>query len=55
MDNQNAIAKYGGIAVLVGPEIHVHPFGHAENETDDHLHFDIGYVTYVPREIDEAK
>jgi hypothetical protein len=55
LDGQNAIEKYGRIAAAVAPEIHVHPFGHAENETDDHLHFDIGYVTYVPREVDEAK
>jgi hypothetical protein len=53
LDNQAAIEKYARIVESIAPEFGAKPFGHEENATDDHLHVDIGYVTYVPREADE--
>jgi hypothetical protein len=54
LDTQWTIEKFARIAESIGPEIYVKPFGHGENETDDHLHLDIGYVTVVPRSADES-
>ncbi|HEX8296324.1 MAG TPA: hypothetical protein VF593_08490 [Chthoniobacteraceae bacterium] len=54
LDDQNTIEKYAKIAASVAPELHANPFGHGPDESDDHLHLDIGYVTYVPRQLDEA-
>jgi hypothetical protein len=54
LETQATIEKFARIAESIGPEIYVKPFGHGENETDDHLHLDIGYVTLVPRSADES-
>jgi len=55
LDNEKAIEKYARIAAAIAPEIYAKPFGHGAEETDDHLHIDIGYVTCVPRDCDEAR
>lgn len=55
LDNEKDIEKYGRIAESIAPEVHAKPFGHGGNESDDHLHLDIGYVTYVPRGCNEAR
>jgi hypothetical protein len=49
LDNQSTIEKYAKVAQGIGEEVHVKPFGHGPGETDDHLHFDLGFVTLVPR------
>ncbi|MEA3208530.1 MAG: hypothetical protein QOE70_1587 [Chthoniobacter sp.] len=54
LDDQNTIEKFARVAESVAPELYAKPFGHGENEADDHLHLDIGYVIYVPRDVDEA-
>jgi hypothetical protein len=55
LDDEKSIEKYGRIAEAIAPEVFVRPFGHGPDETDDHLHLDIGYVTHVPRDWDEAR
>jgi hypothetical protein len=55
LDDEKSIEKYGRIAEAIAPEVFVKPFGHGPDETDDHLHLDIGYVTNVPRDCDEAR
>ena len=55
LDQQSRIEKYGQTAGAIAAQIYTKPFGYSEEETDDHLHFDIGYVTYVPRDIDESQ
>jgi hypothetical protein len=49
LDSQKAIERYGKVAESIGQEIFVKPFGHAQGETDDHLHIDLGFATLVPR------
>lgn len=54
LDDREAIEKYARLAAAVAPELFAKPFGTADGETDDHLHLDLGYVTFVPRDCDEA-
>jgi hypothetical protein len=54
LDDEKSIEKYARIAESIAPGIYVKPFGHGPDESDDHLHLDIGYVTAVPRDLDEA-
>lgn len=55
LNDERTIEKYARLAESIAPEIRVKPFGHGPDETDDHLHFDIGYVTCVPNECDEKR
>ena len=55
LDGEREIEKYGRIAESVAPGVFVKPFGHGPDESDDHLHVDLGYVTCVPRGCDEAR
>lgn len=54
LDDEKAIEKYGRLAAGIAREIFVKPFGHGPGQADDHLHLDIGYVSFVPRDCDEA-
>ena len=54
LDDREAIEKYARLAEAVAPEFFAKPFGFGPDETDDHLHLDLGYVTFVPRDCDEA-
>ncbi len=54
LDDARSIRRFARIAESIGPEVFVKPYGHGPGETDDHLHFDIGYVHVVPRGLDEA-
>lgn len=54
LDDQSSIEKYGRFAASAGPDAYVKPYGHGENEADDHLYFDMGYVIQIPRDADEA-
>jgi hypothetical protein len=49
LDHPKAIEKYGRVAQNIGQELTVLPFGHGPEQTDDHLHFDLGYTHFVPR------
>jgi hypothetical protein len=53
IDSENEVEHYGEIATSIGPEVFVKPYGHGPEETDDHLHLDIGYVRFVPKTCDE--
>ncbi len=55
LDDQKSIEKYARIAQSLAPELHAKPFGHGPDESDDHLHVDFGYVSYAPRECEEAR
>ena len=54
LDSQRLIEKYAAIAQEIGQEVFTKPHGTAPGQADDHLHFDIGYVHWVPRDFDEA-
>ena len=49
-----AIEKYAALARDLGPVVNVLPHGHGREETDDHLHLDLGYARIVPAGFDES-
>ena len=49
LDNQKAVERYTHIAETIGQEVYLAPWGHGPGATDDHLHFDLGYLHVVPR------
>ncbi len=49
LDSSKTIERFARIAESLGQEVFVKPFGHDAGETDDHLHFDIGYIDVAPR------
>jgi CubicO group peptidase (beta-lactamase class C family) len=55
LDDEKSIEKYRRIAESLGQEVRVKPYGHGEEETDDHLHIDIGCVTLTPGTCDEGE
>jgi hypothetical protein len=54
LDSQKLIEKYSAVAHEIGQEVFTKPYGTAPGHADDHLHFDIGYVHWVPREMAEV-
>lgn len=52
LDSQKLIEKYAAIAQELGQEVFTKPYGAGVGETDDHLHFDLGYLHWTPRELD---
>lgn len=55
LDDEKSIGKYARIAESLAPGVFAKPFGHGPDESDDHLHLDIGHVICVPRGCDEAR
>lgn len=54
LDTPAKIERYGTVLRRVLPFSRIRPLGEAIAITDDHLHFDIGYVTAVPRGASEG-
>ena len=56
LKTKDAIEKYNAIAEDLSDDITVLHYGHTTGtEVDDHLHFDLGYLTNIPREISEDR
>ena len=55
LDDEKSIERYRRIAEGLGQEVRTKPYGHGPEETDDHLHLDIGYVTLTPGTCDEGE
>ncbi|MGH9457914.1 MAG: D-Ala-D-Ala carboxypeptidase family metallohydrolase [Thermoanaerobaculia bacterium] len=55
LQSEELIEKYRRITEEVADEIYVSAYGHEPGKTDDHLHVDLGYLTYIPREISEDR
>lgn len=56
LKTKESIEKYNAIAEDLSDDIDVLPYGHETGASvDDHLHIDIGYLTYLPREISEDR
>jgi hypothetical protein len=56
LKTREAIEKYNGIAEDLSDDVTVLPYGHVTGKNaDDHLHFDLGYLTLIPREISEDR
>jgi hypothetical protein len=49
IDTQAAIERYAATLAKVCPAAWVRPYGRGAGEADDHLHVDVGSVTFVPR------
>ena len=54
LNTQSAIEKYAAFTRDLGPGVNVLPHGHGRNQTDDHLHLDLGYARFVPSGVDES-
>ena len=56
LKSQDSIEKFNAIAADVSDDINVLPYGHVTGKNaDDHVHFDLGYITLIPREISEDR
>ena len=55
LDDEKSIEKYARIAESLAPGVFAKPYGHGPEESDDHLHLDIGYAICVPRGSNEAR
>jgi len=54
LSDAKSIEKYRTIAASLSPVVFVRPFGRDREQTDDHLHIDLGFVSLTPRECSEA-
>jgi len=54
LDDEKSIERYRRMAEGLGQEVRTKPYGHGTQETDDHLHIEIGYVTLAPGNCDEG-
>jgi hypothetical protein len=54
LDDTKSIERYGAIASSLNRAVLVRSFGSGAEETDDHLHLDLGFLTLTPRECSET-
>jgi hypothetical protein len=53
---KESIEKFNDIAEDLSDEVHVLPYGPVTGKNaDDHVHFDLGYMTLIPRAISEDR
>ena len=51
-----SIERYNEIAEDLSGDVHVLPYGHVLGASaDDHVHFDLGYLTLLPRAVSEDR
>jgi len=56
LKSKEQIEKFNDVAEDLSEDITTLPFGHVTgSNADDHVHIDIGYVTWIPREISEDR
>lgn len=55
LNTQEAIEKYNRLAEDLSDDLYLMPYGHELGTVDDHIHIDLGYITLVPREINEDR
>lgn len=56
LKTREAIERYNDIAEDLSDEVHVLPYGPVTGKNaDDHVHFDLGFMTLIPREISEDR
>lgn len=53
--DKETIDKYNELAEDVSEDVTIYPYGHELGKVDDHIHFDLGYLTLIPREISEDR
>jgi len=49
LDNQASIERLATVITRAVPALWARPFGDAPGFSDDHLHVDLGYSTFIPR------
>src|SRR5258706_8137431 len=56
LKGKETIERDNGIAADLSGDIHILPHGHRTGaHADDHIHFDLGYITVIPTEISEDR
>ena len=55
IDSHDTIAKYAALVHEILPTAWTRPLGPPDQYTDDHLHFDLGYLLCAPRGYSEAR
>ena len=56
LKTKELIEKYNDVAEELSADVTVLPYGPVSGRNaDDHVHFDLGYITVVPREISEDR
>jgi hypothetical protein len=55
LNAKEAIEKYNRVAEDLSDDLWVMPYGHDISSADDHVHLDLGYITLVPREMNEDR
>ena len=56
LKTKETIERFNEIAEDLSDEVHVLPYGPVTGRNaDDHVHFDLGYMTLIPREISEDR
>lgn len=55
LNSKDAIERYNRVAEDLTEDFWLMPYGHETGKADDHIHLDLGYITYVPREISEDR
>lgn len=55
LQTEDSIRKFGAMIEDLTGEIEVSSFGHEPPLTDDHLHIDLGYLIWIPRQISEDR
>ena len=55
LKDRETIEKYNKIAADLSDDFFVMPWGHEIGQADDHVHFDLGYLILIPREISEDR
>lgn len=55
LNAKDSIEKYNRLAVELSDDFWAMPWGHEQNQADDHVHIDLGYFIVVPREINEDR
>ncbi|HUG54084.1 MAG TPA: hypothetical protein VMR21_10795 [Vicinamibacteria bacterium] len=53
--DQHAIETYNRVAEELSDDWWVMPYGHEIGKADDHMHLDLGFLSLVPREINEDR
>lgn len=48
LTDEKTIERYGKIAEGIGQEVQAFPYGHGPQQTDDHLHLDLGLLYWAP-------
>jgi hypothetical protein len=54
LNDVKSIGKYGAIAASLSPAVFVRPYGLEREQTNDHLHIDLGFASLTPRECSDA-